>query len=511
MALPALLYGRENWALRKKDERRIEAVEMKFLSVYIVCQKHHLLEQCTITTPAGEGTQEDPQKDGGTSFDLEWNGSYGPYRNADDDDDDDDDDNLQKAFDRIDWNKLMGILKKIGVDWKERRLFSNVYMKQRIKVRLGEEMSEESEIEKGVQIEIKCLRFADDMALLAEEEMILRDMLLELNDSCEQYGMKINANKTKTIVIGRKIKKVNLRILNEAVEQVDSFKYLGCTISSNMSCCQEVKRRIAMAKEAFNRKRSIFCGPLEKELRKNCLMVEAGGSCRGVSPVLFCCLCSLDLRRCVCLIMLSLNMSLNCFRKMQRWAGRVAVVTGASSGIGAAITKELVKSGVKVVGLARRVERVEELSSKLSSEPGKLFAVKADITKESDIKEAFQWVKKNLGGVDILVNNAGVNIGNSLTEGPEEAWKGMFDLNVFALSSCTKEAIQSMKERNVDDGHIVHINRHPSCAEEIVKPVLILVQDNVKAPGTLDTTDILRGPEIQLIDYPDYLNRIEHV
>ncbi|KAJ4440901.1 hypothetical protein ANN_10748 [Periplaneta americana] len=56
---------------------------------------------------------------------------------------------------------------------------------------------------------IKCIRFADDMALFAEEEMILRDrpMLLELNDSCEQYGMKVNANKTKTMVIGRKIKK----------------------------------------------------------------------------------------------------------------------------------------------------------------------------------------------------------------------------------------------------------------------------------------------------------------
>ncbi|KAJ4448528.1 hypothetical protein ANN_10546 [Periplaneta americana] len=70
------------------------------------------------------------------------------------------------------------------------------------------------------------------------------------------------------MVIGRKVKKVNLRILNEAVEQVDSFKYLGCTTNCNMSCCQEVKRRIAMAKEAFNRKRSIFCGPLEKEIRK---------------------------------------------------------------------------------------------------------------------------------------------------------------------------------------------------------------------------------------------------
>ncbi|KAJ4436308.1 hypothetical protein ANN_18939 [Periplaneta americana] len=107
-------------------------------------------------------------------------------------------------------------------------------------------------------------RFADDMTILAEKEMILRDMLQELNDSYEQYGMKINPNKTKTMVIGRNMKKVNLRILNEAVEQVDIFKYLGC---SNMSSCQEVKRRIAVAKEAYSRKRSILCEPLEKELR----------------------------------------------------------------------------------------------------------------------------------------------------------------------------------------------------------------------------------------------------
>ena len=114
----------------------------------------------------------------------------------------------------------------------------------------------------------KCIRFADDMALLAEDEMMLKNMLMELNERCEEYGMKININKTKSMVIGRKPQKIDLRIKGESIEQVVIFKYLGCNISSNMNCCQEVKQRIAMAKEAFTRKRSNFCGPLEKELRK---------------------------------------------------------------------------------------------------------------------------------------------------------------------------------------------------------------------------------------------------
>ncbi|KAJ4446546.1 hypothetical protein ANN_13242 [Periplaneta americana] len=104
--------------------------------------------------------------------------------------------------------------------------------------------------------------------IITAKEMVLRDVLLDLNDSCEQYEMKINANKMKTMVIGRKIRKINVRIRNEALEELDSFKYLKYTTSSNVSCCQEVKRRIALAKEAFNRKRGIFYGPMEKELRK---------------------------------------------------------------------------------------------------------------------------------------------------------------------------------------------------------------------------------------------------
>ena len=114
---------------------------------------------------------------------------------------------------------------------------------------------------------IKCIRFADDMVLIAEYKTILKNNLMELNDRCEDYGMLININKTKTMVIGRKSNKTDIRKKDDSVEQVDSFKYLGCNINSNMNCCQELKQRIAIAKEAFDRKSSIFCGPLEKELR----------------------------------------------------------------------------------------------------------------------------------------------------------------------------------------------------------------------------------------------------
>ena len=75
-------------------------------------------------------------------------------------------------------------------------------------------------------------------------------------------------NKTNAMVIGRKLKNIDIRIKDESVEQVDSFKYLGCNNSSNMNCCQGVRQRIAKAKVTFNTKRSIFCGLLEKELRK---------------------------------------------------------------------------------------------------------------------------------------------------------------------------------------------------------------------------------------------------
>ena len=67
-------------------------------------------------------------------------------------------------------------------------------------------------------------------------------MLMELNERCEDYVMKINISKMKAMVIGRKPKKIDMRIKDESVEQEDGFKYLGCIISSNLHISSNVKR-----------------------------------------------------------------------------------------------------------------------------------------------------------------------------------------------------------------------------------------------------------------------------
>ncbi|XP_026466228.1 farnesol dehydrogenase-like [Ctenocephalides felis] len=144
---------------------------------------------------------------------------------------------------------------------------------------------------------------------------------------------------------------------------------------------------------------------------------------------------------------------------MERWRGKVAVVTGASAGIGEAITKDLVEAGLTVVGLARRKEKMEENAQSMNlKNGGKFYARKCDVSKEQDILDTFSWIKENLGGVDVLVNNAGIVRMNMLTNsGNSDDLRSVLDVNVLGLCFCTREAFNSMKERDVA-GHIFHIN-----------------------------------------------------
>ncbi|XP_066219302.1 dehydrogenase/reductase SDR family member 11 isoform X3 [Saccopteryx leptura] len=145
---------------------------------------------------------------------------------------------------------------------------------------------------------------------------------------------------------------------------------------------------------------------------------------------------------------------------MDRWRDRLALVTGASGGIGAAVARALVQQGLKVVGCARTVGNIEELAAECKSAgyPGTLIPYRCDLSNEEDILSMFSAIRSQHSGVDICINNAGLARPDTLLSGSTSGWKEMFNVNVLALSICTREAYQSMKERKVDDGHIININ-----------------------------------------------------
>lgn len=146
--------------------------------------------------------------------------------------------------------------------------------------------------------------------------------------------------------------------------------------------------------------------------------------------------------------------------KMNRWIGRVALVTGASVGIGEAIARDLVKAGLLVVGCARREDKLETLSKNLLGEKGKFYPRKCDLTSEEDIRSMFDWICSNpeLGKVDVCINNAGLSTAETLLDGNVESWKRMLDVNVLALCLCTQLSIKSMVNNNVTDGQIIMIS-----------------------------------------------------
>ncbi|XP_076664778.1 farnesol dehydrogenase-like [Andrena cerasifolii] len=140
---------------------------------------------------------------------------------------------------------------------------------------------------------------------------------------------------------------------------------------------------------------------------------------------------------------------------MDRWNKKVAVVTGASAGIGVAIAKTLVGHGVKVVGVARRLDKLQDLTATLGK--GKFYPVQCDMRKEEDILKVFRFVEKELGGADILINNAGVATQIPVIDSPTEEYRKILETNLLAPTICAREFSQSIKKRNVP-GHIININ-----------------------------------------------------
>ena len=209
---------------------------------------------------------------------------------------------FEKAFDRVQWPKILEILKNINVDWRDRRLIKNLYLKQTVTMHIAgedsdpgtvgrgvrqgcslspilfniyaEAMMKESleDLEDGIKVGgelVKTVRFADDKAVVCSTKEGLQRMINEINSVAERYGMKINTSKTKVMRTARRQgPPMNMIIGNETVEEVGHFKYLGSIITQDGNCCKEIKSRIAQGKVAFERERRTLTGKLRMELKK---------------------------------------------------------------------------------------------------------------------------------------------------------------------------------------------------------------------------------------------------
>jgi 3-oxoacyl-[acyl-carrier protein] reductase len=123
--------------------------------------------------------------------------------------------------------------------------------------------------------------------------------------------------------------------------------------------------------------------------------------------------------------------------------GKVAVVTGASKGIGAGIAKALGAAGVAVVvNYASSKEGAERVVAEITENGGKAAAVKGDVSKAGDVKRLFEETKKVFGSLDILVNNAGVYKFHPLEDVTEDEFHREFNTNVLGLILATREAVK---------------------------------------------------------------------
>jgi NADP-dependent 3-hydroxy acid dehydrogenase YdfG len=122
-------------------------------------------------------------------------------------------------------------------------------------------------------------------------------------------------------------------------------------------------------------------------------------------------------------------------------ADTVALITGASSGIGAATAVSLAGLGAKVALVARRTDRLNEVAARLRADGATAAVITADVTSQSDADKAVAEAVSELGRLDVLVNNAGVMLLGPVIDAPVEEWERMVQINLLGLLYCTHAAL----------------------------------------------------------------------
>lgn len=140
---------------------------------------------------------------------------------------------------------------------------------------------------------------------------------------------------------------------------------------------------------------------------------------------------------------------------MGKLAGKVAFITGASRGIGRGIAEGFAAEGASVILAARNEAALTELTQTLVERGADVLPVKADVTDEQQVREAFQKGLERFGRLDLLVNNAGIFDGGPLDELSLETWERVMAVNLRGPFLCTREAFRIMKEQR--GGRIINV------------------------------------------------------
>src|ERR1700677_3762277 len=137
-------------------------------------------------------------------------------------------------------------------------------------------------------------------------------------------------------------------------------------------------------------------------------------------------------------------------------AGRTAVVTGATRGIGLSIARALADAGATVAICGRSQSGVDEAVSRLTNQSQrKVVGKAADVRTSTDVAALFEWVDRETGGPDVLVNNAGLGVMKSAAELTVDEWRQTIDTNLSGVFYCSREALGRMKNRG--RGYIINI------------------------------------------------------
>jgi NADP-dependent 3-hydroxy acid dehydrogenase YdfG len=154
----------------------------------------------------------------------------------------------------------------------------------------------------------------------------------------------------------------------------------------------------------------------------------------------------------------------------ERLDGTVALVTGASSGIGEATAKELAAAGAAVAVMARRRDRLEGLAGDIEQAGGRVLVIEGDVTDQEQAVAAVERTVSELGRLDTLINNAGVMLLGPIEDAPTEEWERMIDINVKGLMYCAHAALPHLLRAAGDDPrHVADVVNISSVAGRVAR------------------------------------------